>query len=449
MRLILVMATAALALVPPSVQLAALRRGERLASTPSSAKPPRTRLASAPTPSTKPKPKNRGKKKPQKKKRGARPRGSVANVHWRAIPARALRSHPAYLGLPPSQSVCGDADLARAALFRQDTWRWDALHAGRLTGSRVAAVCGLLEASAAETLRIPKSLASHGRALRAAMHLRERLDASLLEAVFRDEEHDDDEDAGEWRENDASPFAYDWMGAPDTGGRRCGDPMAARLSWGKTQEGIGMLAAVNHVRGSVAELGLLCAETPGAVDCLAESWPVKPRTTAPSPRRCPVGASPDGLIVYADGALDVLEVKSVAPFVRGSGNATMELYDRGPHDNLASWIVPQVMLEIYAAGASGAILVSTSATRGAIIMRVPRDDAYIESMLGFVDSFYERYCDPAAPLEPEPCFNGGADFDAFVKRTGEIAREATLVERVPNLQRAPPGDKFFLDYMGL
>ena len=282
MRLILVMATAALALVPPSVQLAALRRGERLASTPSSAKPPRTRLASAPTPSTKPKPKNRGKKKPQKKKRGARPRGSVANVHWRAIPARALRSHPAYLGLPPSQSVCGDADLARAALFRQDTWRWDALHAGRLTGSRVAAVCGLLEASAAETLRIPKSLASHGRALRAAMHLRERPDASLLKAVFRDEEHDDDEDAGEWRENDASPFAYDWMGAPDTGGRRCGDPMAARLSWGKTQEGIGMLAAVNHVRGSVAELGLLCAEPPGAVDCLAESWPVKPRTTAPS-----------------------------------------------------------------------------------------------------------------------------------------------------------------------
>ena len=41
-----------------------------------------------------------------------------------------------------------------------------------------------------------------------------------------------------------------------------------------------------------------------------------------------------------DGALDVLEIKSVAPFVRASGNRTMELYDRGPHDNLAPWIVP-------------------------------------------------------------------------------------------------------------
>ena len=262
---------AALALVPPSVQLSALRRGERLASTPSSTKPvPKRgeRLASTPS-STKPAPKNRRKKrKPaqKKKKRGARPRGSVANVHWRAIPARALRSHPAYLGLPPSQSVCGDADLARAALFRQDSWRWDALHAGRLTGSRVAAVCGLLESDAVATLRIPKSLAGHGRAVRAASHLRERPDASLLAAVFRDGDYDDDEDAGEWCAKADSPYAYDWAGAPDAGGRRCGDAMAARLSWGKTQEGIGMLAAVNALDGAVAECGLLCAEAPGAVD---------------------------------------------------------------------------------------------------------------------------------------------------------------------------------------
>ena len=107
--------------------------------------------------------------------------------------------------------------------------------------------------------------------------------------------------------------------------------------------------------------------------------------------------------------------------------------------------VPQVMLEIYCAGARGAILVSTPATRGAVLMRVERDEAYIESMLGFVDSFYERFCDPAAPVDPGPCFNGGAAFDAFVARTGEIARAATVVERVETLQRAPPGDKFFLD----
>ena len=77
-------------------------------------------------------------------------------------------------------------------------------------------------------------------------------------------------------------------------------------------------------------------------------------------------------------------------------------------------------------------------------MRVERDEAYIASMLEFVDSFYERFCGAAAP-DPGPCFNGGAAFDAFVARTGEIARAATVVERVPNLQRAPPGDKFFLD----
>ena len=215
---------AALALVPPSVQLSALRRGERLASTPFSTKPApknRRKLVPAaaqlghtggPPASTKPAPKNRRKKRPQKKKRGGRQRGSVANVHWRAIPARALRSHPLYLGLPPARDVCGEgaADLARAALFRQDSWRWDALHAGRLTGSRVAAVCGLLESDAAAALRIPKSLAGHGRAVRAASHLRERPDASLLAEVFRDGDYDDDEDAGEWRASPDSPYAYDW-----------------------------------------------------------------------------------------------------------------------------------------------------------------------------------------------------------------------------------------------
>ena len=103
------------------------------------------------------------------------------------------------------------------------------------------------------------------------------------------------------------------------------------------------------------------------------------------------------------------------------------------------------MLEIYCAGARGAILVSTSATRGAVFMRVERDEAYIASMLEFVDSFYERFCDPAAPEDPGPCFNGGAAFDAFVERTGEIARAATVVERAETLQRAPPGDRFFLD----
>ena len=101
-----------------------------------------------------------------------------------------------------------------------------------------------------------------------------------------------------------------------------------------------MLAAVNALEGSVAECGLLCAEAPSAVDRLAERWPVKPRSIKPAPRICPIGASPDGLIIHDDGALDVLEIKSVAPFVRASGNKTMELYDRGPHDNLAPWIVP-------------------------------------------------------------------------------------------------------------
>ena len=58
---------------------------------------------------------------------------------------------------------------------------------------------------------------------------------------------------------------------------------------------------------------------------------------------------------------------------------------------------------------------SASATRGAVFLRVPRDDAYIQEMLARADRFYELYGDPDDPRDPPPCFGSAeAGWDAFV-----------------------------------
>ena len=78
---------------------------------------------------------------------------------------------------------------------------------------------------------------------------------------------------------------------------------------------------------------------------------------------------------------------------------------------------------------AAAILVSTSATRGAVFMRVERARP-VASMLelrrrGRASSLAPR---PDSAVDPGPCFNGGAAPPRAVARTGEIAR-ATVVER--------------------
>ena len=139
------MSAAVFGLAPPSVVRNAVLRGDALVAAPADMDVDR------PAPSKK---KRRKKKKPPKQ--SAR-RGSSANVHWRAVPTRALRAHPLYRPLPFAAAVveCPPGErLARSALFRQDSWRWGALHAGVLTGAKVAAACGLLEADAAQALQL-------------------------------------------------------------------------------------------------------------------------------------------------------------------------------------------------------------------------------------------------------------------------------------------------------
>ena len=53
------------------------------------------------------------------------------------------------------------------SLFRQDSWQWGALHAGRLTTARAASCLGFYEQHAARVLKVPRSLSGHSKVIAA------------------------------------------------------------------------------------------------------------------------------------------------------------------------------------------------------------------------------------------------------------------------------------------
>ena len=211
----------------------------------------------------------------------------------------------------------------------------------------------------------------------------------------------------------------------------------------------------------------------------------------PNPHRFPprpslplMGASPDGLIIYGDGTVEVLEVKCHSPFAdnalyapnisSGSRSAALNaaaaalngtpasydartgrfcVQDNGPQTSLGAWFIPQLQLEILCAGAhcTGANLVSLSATRGAHVFYVPRDDAYLALMLRLVAALYQTHVQ--SRRAPPSSANFGAahpEYAHFLERTLAIANAAMLRAAVPHeaVQRAPDNALFFLDGAG-
>lgn len=371
--------------------------------------------------------------------------GAIANVHWRQISMDAVRKHPRFVSLPPARlTTTKVASMARAATFRQDTWRWDELHAGRLTGRHTAAALGFYSGGlASRALRVPGPLRNPMRAMEVVDHLRsnELLD---LPRIFAKRDFDDEGSDNFWWKRVSGAWCLSSSNRTDPLGVT--DAHDARLVWGKHQEGLGLAAALELLGDGavVAEAGLCCAEAP-SLEALAEAWDVK-ALCAPPPRTrnepLKLGASPDGFVVADDGAVSILEIKSVCPFV-ARPDGFLALRDRGPASSLDPWIVPQLMLGIYCSGAAGAHLVSVSATRGAAFFRVERDDAYIAEMIVYLDYFYEQCVRGSrSPLDLD--FADVGDYDTFLDRTRRIAR-AARPRRRPPVNRPDPDAPAFLD----
>jgi hypothetical protein len=97
--------------------------------------------------SPKDKPKDRTTSKFRKKKvqhrRALQRHGNLPDVHWRAISMEHLRMHPQFDALPEFVDTLNNLEDVRK--FRQDSWQWEALHAGRCTTSQLSAAVRAFE----------------------------------------------------------------------------------------------------------------------------------------------------------------------------------------------------------------------------------------------------------------------------------------------------------------
>jgi hypothetical protein len=159
-----------------------------------------------------------------------------------------------------------------------------------------------------------------------------------------------------------------------------------------------------------------------------------------------VGASPDAVIQYSNGSLEVLEVKNHCPFVlstprRDDTNNTpsslFRIRDLPLEPTVPPAYLPQLMMEILCLGpqCNSAMMVRQTAISGAVILRVYRDDVWIEEMLYWLNKFHHDYVSKKIP-PPENFFwdhpRESKRYRAFVEKTKQMAENVELVTYIKN-----------------
>ena len=220
-----------------------------------------------------------------------------------------------------------------------------------------------------------------------------------------------------------------------------------RMAWGSAQEhGTVATLMLRHPDAVAEEVGL-CVVDPAALPLEMRSGPLPP-----------MGASPDGIITmdtsawFDSGTNDgdsarrrerlVVEVKNSSPFRKGPGRgsaAKFEVTDRDPFASPPAYHMPQLQMEMLAAGTQAGLLCMQSATRGVRVFYVPRDDKYVAAMLGILSDFFARYVQTGVP-PPERAFNDRRDHQALVRATRRVAASCVLVEEIAHARL--PGEAY-------
>lgn len=213
----------------------------------------------------------------------------------------------------------------------------------------------------------------------------------------------------------------------------------ARMAWGCIQESSAVLTALNYVcsvfPGSrIKEIGMCVGEDSGHAQKLNASGLL-------------IGASPDAVIEYSDGTLAVLEVKNHCPFVpvnwkkdgmRSQGTEFV-LGSRPPSEDVPTLYVCQLMLEMLCLGSTcrSAVMVRQTATQGASIIEVERDDEWIDEMLYFLNRFQLDFVNNKIPPPKDFFWNDDNDeeqarYRKFINRTVDIGKSGKLLSYIPN-----------------
>jgi len=387
--------------------------------------------------------------------------GNLPDINWRAISMTHLRAHPNFQPLPPPSMIDTLPTKEHVRYFRQESWQWDYLHVGRCTTSQASAALGFLEPKAASFLGIPKSLQRGGtgawnRLSQTVPENEQSLEAMeqiLCEGRSLSPTAIDIEDVVGWRPGSKEadklwipasrirdrPFPFTAKYRPnltieDLYERKLHlqhhnnqpNPMKVRMSWGNSQEATSVLTALNYFCGIdectvIHEVGMCGSRYDDMED---EMNGVK------------IGATPDALIHYADGTVEVLEVKNHCPFVlnkqqipsrsnngskyrkkKKGGKKKKQSGSKKEDDNhqhrdrddvipksylirdfqleqrVPPVYIPQLMMEMYCTGdnCNAATMVRQTATKGAILLRLKRCEHWIEEMKYFLGKFQTEF----------------------------------------------------------
>lgn len=408
----------------------------------------------------------------------------------RAIPIEHLRHHPNFVPLPPASTIQKLESIEDARFFRQDSWQWDALHDGRCTTSQAVAALGFLEPQAGKFLGVPRSwqhggIGAYRRLRKPAIRTLHEMNARLcvgnstslednMVQTLNDKNNSEiwsipkKPPAGKTTKK-PYPFVAKYLIKTSEEDRQRRRTMtqkysrnnsfgfAVRCMWGDAQEATALLTALNFFCGQdpnvlLKEVGMCGA----GMGC--------PKNQSMQSNLI-VGATPDALICYPNGTVEVLEVKNHCPFVANSREyqararfvkrfsiRTMNFHQVGvpPH------YIPQLMMEMLCVGpeCQSAIMVRQSATSGAVIMRIHRDDQWIEEMLYWLHRFQNEFVEKESPPPPDFFWETGtggdrARYRRFLEKTKELEAKVTILTRIanPNIQRSTGQRSFdpFLD----
>mmetsp|Transcript_31539 Transcript_31539/g.94380 ORF Transcript_31539/g.94380 Transcript_31539/m.94380 type:complete len:640 (-) Transcript_31539:54-1973(-) len=422
---------------------------------------------------------NRRKKKTKQRRMATT--GNIPDVQWRAIPMEHLRHHPVFEPLPHPNKIVRMKALEDVRYFRQESWQWDALHAGRCTTSQAAAALGLLEAKVGGFLGIPRSLRKGGVGAYHRLRQTALRDLDEMERVLCIGGNEEDgsttrdplwianSNGGRSKKtsrNDKGPYPFAAIYLPRITKRECAErrkiigdhylngasPFSARMQWGNAQESTALLTALNYFWKKdpdtlIKEVGMcgaglemnrteLCPPGEGEHTGLI------------------LGASPDAVILHKNGTLEALEVKNHCPFVpatwgtrgkkkhHGNSNATNHVFrirELPIQAMVPPAYIPQLMMEMLTLGPNcrSAVMVRQTATNGAVILRLHRDDHWMREMLHFLNRFVADYVNNSV-TPPHNFFwdsddNGNEDCDRyrnFIRRTKEISESVELVDFV-------------------
>ena len=272
-------------------------------------------------------------------------------------------------------------------------------------------------------------------------------------------------------------------------------PIRTRMEWGNVQEATSILTALNYFctidnTTIIREVGMCGASFDDDVNATTTDETMKLL------QGVKIGASPDAIICHGNGSVEVLEVKNHCPFVwnrvsnnnsnrynkhqrmeieRQRGNRSQLLNNNNDtneshrfsirdfelEQKIPPAYLPQLMMEMLCVGTSitlhdeesttnnststgavvgpicnSAIMVRQTATKGAIILRLHRDDDWINEMKYWLGMFQANYV--STNTIPNDnffwCDDPDSRYRKFVARTKEISEGVELVAYIDHSQ---------------